>query len=107
MVGDHTSADDLAVAAHAHNLSCARFKSGTIPQSDVLLRTLPAIRARLTGLWGTADAFMGCRLDDCRGALASRGDDVDVRVLEGVGHWVPYEAAHEVNRALLEILARV
>ena len=70
----------------------------------MLLRALPAIRARLTGLWGTADAFMGRRLDDCRRALASRGDDVDVRVLEGVGHWMPYEAADEVNRALIGML---
>jgi pimeloyl-ACP methyl ester carboxylesterase len=106
MFGDPGSADDLAVAVQIDNLRRARFKSGTIPQSDVLLRALPAIRARLAGMWGSRDAFMGQRLHDCRRALTSGRDDVPVHVLEGVGHWVTYEAAEEVNRALIELLTR-
>ena len=106
MFGDPEAADELAVAVQIDNLRRARFKSGTIPQSDVLLRALPAIRARLAGVWGSRDAFMGRRLHDCRRALTSDRDDVPIQVLEGVGHWVTYEAAEEVNRALIELLTR-
>jgi pimeloyl-ACP methyl ester carboxylesterase len=106
MLGDPASADDLAVSLQIENLKRARFKSGTIPQSDVLLRALPAIRARIAGIWGGRDAFTGGRLDECRRALASGQGDVDLRVIEGAGHWVPYEAADQVNAALLDLLAR-
>jgi pimeloyl-ACP methyl ester carboxylesterase len=106
MLGDPASADDLAVSLQIENLKRARFKSGTIPQSDVLLRALPAIRARIAAIWGGRDAFTGGRLDECRRALASGAGEVDLRVIEGAGHWVPYEAADQVNAALLELLAR-
>ena len=41
------SVNDLAVHLHMENLRRARFRSGTIPVSDVLLRALPGIRARI------------------------------------------------------------
>ena len=106
MLGDPESADDLAVSLQMENLKRARFKSGAIPQSDVLRRALPAIRARITGIWGERDAFTGARLADCRRGLASTQGDLDLRVIEGAGHWVTYEAAEQVNAALFEQLAR-
>lgn len=106
MLGSPESADDLAVALQMANLQRARFKSGTIPQSDVLRRALPAIRARIAGIWGERDAFVGARLDDCRRVLASAQGDLDWRVIEGAGHWMTYEAAEQVNAALVELLAR-
>jgi len=106
MLGSPESADDLAVALQMENLQRARFKSGTIPQSDVLRRALPAIRARIAGIWGERDAFTGARLDDCRRVLASAQGDLDWREIEGAGHWVTYEAAEQVNATLVELLAR-
>ncbi|HEY7654382.1 MAG TPA: alpha/beta hydrolase [Methylomirabilota bacterium] len=106
MLGSPESADDLAVALQIENLKRARFKSGTIPQSDVLRRALPAIRARIAGIWGARDAFMGERLEEIRGVLASAQPDLDFRVLAGAGHWTPYEAPDQVNAALLDLLAR-
>lgn len=105
MLGSLESADELAVALQIDNLMRARFKSGTIPQSDVLLRALPAIRARIAGIWGERDAFTGDRLEEIRWILASAQGDVDLRVIERAGHWVPYEAAGRVNAALRELLA--
>ena len=104
MLGDPESADDLAVSLQIENLRRARFKSGTIPQSDVLRQALPAIRSRIAGIWGTRDAFTGGRLDECRRVLASFQGDLDLRVIEGAGHWVTYEAADQVNAALFELL---
>jgi pimeloyl-ACP methyl ester carboxylesterase len=106
MLGSPESADDLAVALQMENLRRARFKSGTLPQSDVLRRALPAIRARIAGIWGERDAFTGARLEECRRVLASVQGDLDLRVIEGAGHWVTYEAADRVNAALLELLVR-
>ena len=106
MLASPESADDLAVALQMENLQRARFKSGTIPQSDVLRRALPAIRARIAGIWGERDAFTGARLEECRRVLASVQGDLDWRVIEGAGHWVTYEAAEQVNAALFELLAR-
>jgi 2-hydroxy-6-oxonona-2,4-dienedioate hydrolase len=105
MLARPESADELAVSVQIDNLRRSRFKSGTIPQSDVLRRALPAIRARIAVIWGGSDAFVDGRLDACRRVLISAQPDLDFRVIEGVGHWVPYEAAHEINAALFELLA--
>ncbi len=39
-----------------------------------------------------------------RHLLALFERDLDFRVIEGPGHWVTYEAADEVNEALLDML---
>jgi pimeloyl-ACP methyl ester carboxylesterase len=106
MLGSRESADDLAVSLQIENLKRARFKSGTIPQSDVLRKALPAIRARIAAIWGGRDAFMGTRLEECRRVLASVQEGLDLRVIEPAGHWVTYEAADHVNAALFDLLAR-
>lgn len=104
MLGSPESADDLAVSLQIENLKRARFKSGTIPQSDVLRKALPAIRARIAGIWGGRDAFTGARLEESRRVLASVQGGLDLRVIEPAGHWVTYEAADQVNAALFDLL---
>jgi pimeloyl-ACP methyl ester carboxylesterase len=105
MLGDPAAADDLAVHLQVENLGRARFRSGTIPSSDVLLRALPRIRARLAAIFGGRDAFVGPYLDERRQVLARAQPGLDVRIIEGAGHWVSYEAPAAVNRALAEMLA--
>jgi pimeloyl-ACP methyl ester carboxylesterase len=106
MLASPESADEMAVSLQIDNLRRSRFKSGTIPQSDVLLRALPAIRARIAAIWGEHDAFADGRFDECRRALESAHADFDLRVIEGAGHWVTYEATAQVNAALLDVLTR-
>jgi pimeloyl-ACP methyl ester carboxylesterase len=74
-------------------------------QSDVLRRALPAIRARIAAVWGERDAFSGAHLEECRRVLASVQGALDLRVIEGAGHWAPYEAADQVTAVLLDLLA--
>ena len=81
----------------------ARFRSGDIPESDALAKALPAIRARIAGIWGAHDAFVGGDIDERRRRLAEHQPELDFRVLDA-GHWVTYEAADEVNAALLDML---
>jgi pimeloyl-ACP methyl ester carboxylesterase len=104
MFGDAAAVDTLAVHVQRHNARTARFKSGDIPSSDVLLRALPGIRARLAGIWGERDAFALPHLDERRRVLAGHQADLDFRVIPGAGHWAPYEAAERVTAAILEIL---
>jgi pimeloyl-ACP methyl ester carboxylesterase len=108
MIADPRNADDLAVHLQMENIRRARFKSGTIPISDFLLKALPSIRARLGGIWAERDAFMGPRAEhiaEGRRILASIQPDLDFRVIPGAGHWAIYEAADAANAALLDMLA--
>lgn len=107
MIADARRIDDLAVFVQMDNLRRARFKSGTIPTSDVLLKALPAIRARIAGIWAARDAFSGSRaerVDEHRRTLATVQPDLDFRVIPDAGHWIPFEAPDAVNAALLDML---
>jgi pimeloyl-ACP methyl ester carboxylesterase len=104
MLADPARIDDLAVELQAENLRRARFKSGNIPTSDALARALPSVRARIVAIFGSRDAFVGASLDEPRRVLRSLRPDVDVRVLDGPGHWAIYEAPEAATTMLLEAL---
>jgi pimeloyl-ACP methyl ester carboxylesterase len=105
MLGDPAAADDLAVQLQVDNLRRARFRSGRIPDSDVLLHALPRIQARLSAIFGERDAFVGRYLDERRQTLERVQPGLDVRIVGGAGHWVIYEAPEAVDRALVEMLS--
>jgi 2-hydroxy-6-oxonona-2,4-dienedioate hydrolase len=104
MIARAERVDDLALFLQVDNLRRARFRSGSIPTSDALQRALPSVRARITGIWGSRDAFVGPYVEDRRRLLASFERTLDFRVIEGAGHWTTYEAAHDVNAILLDML---
>ena len=107
MIAEARRIDDLAVFVQMENLRRARFKSGTIPTSDVLLTALPFIRARIAGIWAARDAFSGARperIDEHRRVLATVQPDLDFRVIPDAGHWIPFEAPDAVNSALFDLL---
>ena len=105
MIAKPEAVDDLAVYLQMENVRRTRFRSGSIPASDVLLQALPAIRARISGIWGGNDAFAVPRIEERRRILAAVQHDLDFRVIGGSGHWVTYEAADEVNAALVDMLS--
>lgn len=107
MIADPRKVDDLAVFVQMENLRRARFKSGAIPVSDVLLRALPAIRARVGAIWAGRDAFAASsteRIDEYRQILLTVQPGLDFRVIADSGHWTPYEAAADVNATLFDML---
>lgn len=106
MLARPESADELSVTLQIDNVRRARFRSGTIPVSDVLLRALPDVRAHLAGIWGARDAFTSHHLEESRRVLAAADPRFEMRVIDGAGHWVNYEAADEVNALIAEMLAR-
>ena len=98
---DARKIDELAVWLQIENLRRSRFKSAGIPLSDVLLKALPAIQARIGAIWAEHDAFVGGQIEVRERLLRSFQPDLDFRVIPGAGHWVTYEAADAVNAALL------
>ena len=104
MIASPEAIDDVAIDVQIDNVRRARFKSGTIPLSDALLKALPSVEARIAGIWGERDVYAGAHVDDRRRLLATFQPDLEFRVVADAGHWVIYEAADAVNAALLTIL---
>src|SRR5260370_1085220 len=63
-------------------------------------------RAPVAGVWGARDAFTSPPLEESRRVLVAADPRFDMRVIDGAGHWVNYEAAEEVNALRSEMLAR-
>ena len=107
MIADPARVDDLAVHLQIENARRSRTKSGRIPESDSLLQALPAVRARICGLWGGRDAMALPFLDQREAVLRRFRPDLDFRIVPGAGHWAPYEAPEAVNAALRDMLLPV
>ena len=104
MIAESANVDDEAVDAQMENVRRTRFKIGSIPTSDALLRALPSISAHLVAMWGARDAFPSSSLEQRRSTLAAFHPELDFRVVEGAGHWANWEAADVVNAILLDVL---
>ena len=105
LFADAGNADELALEAQVRNAGKIRIRSHTSAVTSILLEALPAIRARLGAVWGGRDPFLPAR--DEREALLRRFDpDIPIEIVEGAGHWVPFEGAEAFNRCLLALLER-
>ena len=103
LFADPGNADELALEVQVRHAARIRIRSHTSAVTSILLEALPAIRARLGAIWGGRDPFLPAR--DEREALLRRFDpDTPIRIIEGAGHWVPYEGAEPFNRCLLDLL---
>lgn len=105
LFADPANADELALEMQVRNAARVRVRSHTSAATSILLEALPAVRARLGAIWGGRDPFLPARGD--REAVLRRFDPgVPIHIVEGAGHWVPYEGAAPFNRRLLELLDR-
>jgi len=104
MIADPAQIDEAAVDVQMENVRRTRFKIGTIPFSDALVRALPRISARLVAAWGARDVFPASPPELRHAALAAHHPEVDVRLIDGAGHWANWEAADVVNAMLLDVL---
>lgn len=105
MIADPERVDDMAVFIQSETTRLARLSIKGIPEAGDLLAALPGVKARICGLWGEHDAFVGSHLEARRELLERFQPGLDFRVIEGAGHWAPFEAPGESNRILLEMLA--
>jgi pimeloyl-ACP methyl ester carboxylesterase len=103
MIADPARIDDLALHLQIENAARARVRAGDWPFSETLLEVLPAVRARLYGIWGGRDV-LGGELAERETVLRRFDPDLDFRVIPGAGHWTPYEAPRAVEAMLVEML---
>ena len=73
-------------------------------RTDLLLRTLPALRCPVSGIWGEQDVLYRNRMEVVGQALAQSPGFRSLRLLPGAGHWAPYEDAPAFNAALAALL---
>jgi pimeloyl-ACP methyl ester carboxylesterase len=105
MFADPANIDALAIHLQAENIRRARFRSRPFAATDNLARALADVTAPVSTIWGTRDIIARPSLEARLDILRRHHPELDVRLIEGAGHWVAYEAADRFNAALLEVLA--
>jgi len=104
MFADPANIDALAIHLQAENIKRARFRSRPFAPTDNLARALAEVSAPLKTIWGTRDIIARPSLEARLDILRRHHPELEVRLIEGAGHWVAYEAADRFNAAMLELL---
>jgi 2-hydroxy-6-oxonona-2,4-dienedioate hydrolase len=105
MFADPANIDALAVHLQGENIKRARFRSRPFAATDTLARALEHVTAPLSTIWGTRDIIARPSLQPRLDILRRHHPELEVRLVEGAGHWVMYEGAKAFNAAFLELLA--
>ncbi len=104
MFADPANIDALAVHLQAENIRRARFRSRPFAPTEGLARALADVTASVSTIWGARDIIARPSLDARLAILRQHHPELAVRLIEGAGHWVAYEAADRFNAAFLELL---
>jgi 2-hydroxy-6-oxonona-2,4-dienedioate hydrolase len=104
MFADPANIDALAVHLQAENIARMRFRSRPFATTNELARALADVRAPLKTIWGTEDVIARSSLPTRLDILRRHHPELQVRLIDGAGHWVMYEAADAFNAALLDLL---
>jgi pimeloyl-ACP methyl ester carboxylesterase len=103
MFADPANIDALAVHLQGENIKRARFRSRPFAPTDNLARALEHVTASLKTIWGTRDIIARPSIEMRLEILRRHHPELGVRLIEGAGHWVMYEAADKFNAAFLEL----
>jgi 2-hydroxy-6-oxonona-2,4-dienedioate hydrolase len=98
--------DEDTLSLHRDNVVRARFDSRRVSLSDSLLRNLAQIEQPVLVLWGERDSLSHPSVQDRARACRAHGRNVSVEIIPAAGHWVQYEAASAVNKALARFLGQ-
>ena len=104
MVAHEASATPLAVALHANNIERDRLRRRRLMRTDLLARTLPAVRCPVHGIWGTEDTLCKGRLPQVEQVLRTAPGFRTLALIEGAGHWVAFERPGAFDQALAAAL---
>jgi pimeloyl-ACP methyl ester carboxylesterase len=104
MFADPDKIDPLAIHLQAENIKRARFRSRPFAASEGLATALADVTAGLKTIWGTRDIIARPSLQARLDILRRHHPELKVRLIDGAGHWVMYEAADAFNAALLDLL---
>lgn len=104
MFANPANIDPLAIHLQAENIRRARFRSRPFAATDTLARALADVTAPVSTIWGTLDTIARPSLQERLDILGRHHPELRIRLIEGAGHWVAYEAADRFNAALLGLL---
>jgi pimeloyl-ACP methyl ester carboxylesterase len=104
MFADPANIDALAVHLQAENIRRARFRSRPFAPTDGLARALANVTASVSTIWGTRDIIARPSIEARLAIMRQHHPELAVRLIEGAGHWVAYEAADRFNAAFLDLL---
>jgi pimeloyl-ACP methyl ester carboxylesterase len=104
MFADPANIDALAVHLQAENIKRARFRSRPFAPTNTLARALADVTAPLSTIWGARDIIARPSLEARLDILRRHHPELAVRLIDGAGHWVAYEAADRFNAAMLDLL---
>jgi pimeloyl-ACP methyl ester carboxylesterase len=109
MLGNPASIDDLAVYLQSTNaermrVQMRKWKPGS---RDRMREYFPRLKpsGTFTVVYGTGDQGAGPIMESQGADLKAVHPDVGLHFLEGMGHWVQYEAAERFNAIALDALA--
>jgi pimeloyl-ACP methyl ester carboxylesterase len=105
MLADAARIDALALHLQERNAESGRVRTPEISRTDILRRSLPALRGRIAAIWGGEDNIARGTLAVRQTVLREADPAVPFRVIPGAGHWVSYEAAAAFDTVLTELLA--
>jgi 2-hydroxy-6-oxonona-2,4-dienedioate hydrolase len=98
--------DDQAVDLQAANVTRDRLPRRRLAMTDILLRTLPALRCPVSAVYGAEDALYLETMAQVEPLLRSAPYFREMVLIPGQGHWVQYEAPAAFDQAILRLLAR-
>lgn len=104
MLHDPASIDALAMHVQVESTLSARIQAGTMMRGQSIRECLARTPARLVGIWGERDILVGPHMAARHEFIQQLQPGAAFDVIEGAGHWAPYEAADAFNTALEDAL---
>ncbi|MBT5267596.1 MAG: alpha/beta fold hydrolase [Rhodospirillaceae bacterium] len=105
MLADPANVDDLAMHIQSDNTKRSRIRSRPLSLSDRTLVELERVWGPVGAIWGGHDRTCWGVIEERKQEIMDAAPSADIRVLDGVGHWVQYEDAEGFNAELLDLLA--
>ena len=105
MLHDHDLIDGLALEVHIANVERDRLPRRRLAHTDALARALPNVRCPVAAIYGAHDVLYRGHHAQLRDALAQAAPDFrGLQLIDGVGHWVQFEAPELFDAALAQAL---
>jgi pimeloyl-ACP methyl ester carboxylesterase len=105
MFADPSRIDDAAIAIQDWNTRHARLRSKGFAEASYIKDAVAVVPTRVNAIWGSNDVTAWPSIQARVDVLRAARPDADVRVIDGAGHWVAYEAADAFDAMLLEMIA--
>ncbi len=104
MLFDPAQLDDVALQLHTEACQRTRFRSRPISMTGGLSEALKLSQMPMLLIWGEHDVTAEPAV--LVKSLTEGQPKRQALIVPGVGHWVQYESADEINRLLLECLTK-